>query len=213
MYQSLSFLLNNQHTIESFVASVTQAQGNGVVRAGVTRFTVGTNDDALTLPTARKDVSCILMNVDNTQRAELWPSSGDRINGGSIDASIKVTAQQIMWLQAFDDTDWWTIYKTPSFTNGVVAFATGGQASATLLDTDWSRITTVVTDGDSVKLPVGLPTIERYIYNDDLGQSCDCFPASGGKINSLSTDAAIAIPAKTSITLRCFSTTQWHTET
>ena len=210
---SISFLLANIKTVETFTASTTQSQGNGVLDYGITRVNVvGSNDDACTLPAAKADALVTVFNDDLLQRLELWSGTGDRIDGGSTNGSIKVYARQRITLVAFDDTDWYTIYRYGAGVDfSVSPYATGGQTNATLLEADWSLISSVVTDGDSVKLPPADIGLIRAVTNTDNGQYADCFPNSGHKINDLATDTAYQIAANTSVVFRCYTNALWHT--
>lgn len=207
----IPFLLGNIQTVEVFAASSTQAQGNGTVRAGITRVnTVGTNDDALTLPTAVKDVDCILINADNVQNAQLWSGSGDRIDGGSIDGSVRLWAGQTRWLKAFDDTDWRTVFQTPGFQPTMTAFATGGQVSATDLEAEVTRVSVVGTAGDSIKLPAAFPGLQRWVYNDS-SNACDLFPNTSDAINGLAADTQISLAPGASVTIKALTAVKWLT--
>lgn len=76
--------------------------------------------------------------------------------------------------------------------SGITAFATGGQASAFQITKDISRITTVATANDSVKLPVAVAGLEIVVINDGAN-SLDIFPATGESIDALTTNAAYSL--------------------
>jgi len=77
---------------------------------------------------------------------------------------------------------------------GITAFAGGGQASATALTSKFNNVTIVATNGDSVKLPIGLVGKIVFVCNSDAGQSIDVFPVAGeymnGTINAARSQAA-----------------------
>lgn len=79
-----------------------------------------------------------------------------------------------------------------SATNGITAFATGGQTSATQLTTAFNRITTVVAAGDSVKLPAAAPGLLLIVQNSGANYA-NIFPASGDAIGTLAVNTAISI--------------------
>ena len=211
MIDTISFLMNNLNAVEVFAASSSQSQGNGTVRPGITRVnTVGTNDDALTLPDCVKDTDVILINADNAQNAQLWANTDDRIDGGSIDGNIRLWAGQTRWLKAFDDTDWRTIYKANGHAPSVTAFAGGGQGSATLLEAEVSRVSVIATDDDSVVLPLAFPGLFRQVHNDDSVNDLALFPGVGDAINDSGVNAAISLPPDSSIQLFCVTNARWN---
>lgn len=104
---------------------------------------------------------------------------------------------------------------TTSTTTGIIAFSGGGQASATLLITDFNRVDTVGITLDSVKLPVGSLNRRILVLNnsDSALVALNVFPQSGGKIDALGTNAAYTLAGAASIpTMRefvCYDGTNW----
>ena len=93
---------------------------------------------------------------------------------------------------------------------GITAFAGGGQASATQLTEGWNEVNTVVTDGDSVKLPSAAAGLEVTVHNDSTGgKYLDLFPNNGDSIEDNSLNTAYAIPPNTTIRLYAWDTTNW----
>lgn len=95
-------------------------------------------------------------------------------------------------------------------TNGITAFATGGQASATLLTTSVCRVTVVATAGDSVKLPVAVAGADLTLFNTSAN-SLNVFPSTGGIINALSANAAYALAAGKGAVFVCAVNGTWNT--
>ena len=85
-----------------------------------------------------------------------------------------------------------------SSATGITAFATGGQANATQLTKAFNRVTTVATTADSVKLPVAVAGMTVVVKNAGAN-SMDVFPATGGTINALSANTALAVAAAASV--------------
>lgn len=205
-------LQQNYTARDGITANATQTQGQTPVPYGYIRISiVGTNGDVVTLPTAFAGASCELVNDDTAQYAQVYPASGDSIDGAAADQPIKLWPGQTRKLIARNSTDWRTVSKTPGHNAAVTAFAGGGQASATLLEADVNRIATVVSNGDSVKLPVAKAGLECWVYNDDSAQSTDCFPNSGDRINDLANDTALSIAADTGVIFKCMTTALWNT--
>lgn len=112
-------------------------------------------------------------------------------------------------------------YERLSVTDTITAFAGGGQASATLLDSGYNRVTVVATAGDSVKLPschTGLSNtgplpagkisgdttgLIVWVTNADAADSMNVYPQSGESINALSGDAAYAMAANKTAAFIC----------
>jgi hypothetical protein len=89
-----------------------------------------------------------------------------------------------------------------SVTNGITAFATGGQASATALTTPINRVTTCATIGDSVKLPTSTAGALVVVTNSGA-TGLDIFPATGDVINTLAANTAIRIATGTTVVFTC----------
>jgi hypothetical protein len=81
----------------------------------------------------------------------------------------------------------------------ITAFATGGQASATQLDESYNVITTVVTTGDSVKLPPVFAIDSVMYIKNDGANAADVFPATGDNLGAgLNTAVSLASGASIS---------------
>lgn len=96
-------------------------------------------------------------------------------------------------------------------TNAITASVSSDQAGAVQLDYRISRVTTVGTAGDSVKLPKALKGMSMTVINAAAANSMDVFPASGEVINALSADAAIAIAANKAMNFTCAVNGTWNT--
>lgn len=93
--------------------------------------------------------------------------------------------------------------------SAVTAHAGGGQASATALTKAINRVNVVATAGDSVKLPAG--TVGYSVVVINMGANAlDCFPASGGAINSLPNDTALSIAVGSTVQFFCAVNLKWN---
>ena len=74
--------------VDSITAGSTQTQAGATALTGtINRVTVsGTNGDGVQLPTAVAGLTCLIINADAAQTIDVWPASGDKIQGGSTDA-------------------------------------------------------------------------------------------------------------------------------
>src|SRR5687768_12278230 len=77
--------------------------------------------------------------------------------------------------------------------NAITAFAGGGQASGYQLTAGISRVTTVATAGDSVKMHKAKAGLAVIVINAAAANSMDVFPASGDAINAIAANGAFAI--------------------
>jgi hypothetical protein len=75
----------------------------------------------------------------------------------------------------------------------VSANAGGGQGSATILVSSYTRIATVVTTGDSVRLPTVFSAMTRMAIFNGGANAADIFPASGDDLGA-GVDTAVSIP-------------------
>jgi len=102
-------------TLEKYVgaeagitASTTQSQGQRPLTKRFNQVSVCANaNDVVTLPPAVEGLMCCIRN-DGAATLQVYPASGDDINGGATDASITVAAGSAIVLGAMDDTSWFT---------------------------------------------------------------------------------------------------------
>jgi len=77
-----------------------------------------------------------------------------------------------------------------STTNGITAFAGGGQGSAAALSTEINRVSTVATVGDSIRLPAAVAGLTLVVANT-AANACNVFPGTGDTINGQAANAAV----------------------
>jgi hypothetical protein len=92
----------------------------------------------------------------------------------------------------------------------ITAHAGGGQANAVALTTAFSRVTTVATAGDSVRLPAAVPGASLTVFNRGA-ESMNVFPITGQSINALAADTAFAVAAGASARFVCVAPGIWDT--
>ena len=96
--------------------------------------------------------------------------------------------------------------------NAVTALAGGGQANAITVSKPVTRVTTVATAADSIKLPRAVPgTQPLVIINAAAANSMNVFPASGDAVNALAGDAAFAVAANKTVLFFCAVAGVWNT--
>lgn len=107
-----------------------------------------------------------------------------------------------------------------SVTNAITAFAGGGQASGTLLNSAYNRVTVVATAADSVKLPfcgansapngaVLGPGTQVWVVNTSAN-SLNVFPNTGDAVNALAVNTAIAVATVTGKVFTCAVAGTWQ---
>jgi hypothetical protein len=82
-------------------------------------------------------------------------------------------------------------------TDGITAFAGGGQTSATQLTACHNNVTTVATIADSVKLPLAVAGARVYIRNN-AANATQVFGAGTDTINGVATATGVSQAATTS---------------
>jgi hypothetical protein len=140
------------------------------------------------------------------------PAPSDAAYGFSRVPSLIFPGKAITFVRDYDDSRWIEVSNFDrTVTNGLTAFATGGQASATALPSYINRVSTVASIGDSVKLPIALPGMEVIVINDGAS-SLNVFPQTSESIDSLAANAAFAISTLTKNTrFVCAVAGNWKT--
>jgi hypothetical protein len=98
-----------------------------------------------------------------------------------------------------------------SLATGITAFATGGQASATLLASRYNNVTTCATAGDSVKLPTAV-TGAIYSIKNNGAASLNVFPNTDDCINALSANLSVAVPVNAEVKFVAKDATTWESD-
>lgn len=98
-----------------------------------------------------------------------------------------------------------------SFRDSVVAFAGGGQTNAAQIADMVTRVITVGTAADSVKLPIAVPGLMLVVINAAAANSMNVFPSTGQAINALSANTAFAVAANKVALFFGSGNAQWHT--
>jgi hypothetical protein len=98
-----------------------------------------------------------------------------------------------------------------SVTDGLTAFAGGGQSGATVLPSKVNRVTWVETSGDSVKLPVSVAGAEVIVINAGSNPMA-VFPQTGDAINGLAANASVLQMANSLVIYACATAGAWYSE-
>jgi hypothetical protein len=132
--------------VDSITAGSTQTQGGATALTGMmNRVTIsGTNGDGVKLPAAVAGLTCIIDNADTAQTIDVWPASGNKIEGGS-DNAVDPTSIQFKTSRTYFciDGDNWRRTITPGTvlqreiftTTGITNNVTTTEAATSLTDT------------------------------------------------------------------------------
>ncbi len=100
------------------------------------------------------------------------------------------------------------IPSTVTSEEGIVAFAGGGQASATQLTAQVNRVDTVVTAGDSVRLPTAIKNMEVLVQNFGA-DTMDVFPSIGDNFLNQAINIAYPVGPGNELSLFCYANGTW----
>jgi hypothetical protein len=101
------------------------------------------------------------------------------------------------------------IYETAK--DGLTATAGGGQAGALLISAQTSRITTVATAGDSIKLPVAAAGLELIVINHGANPM-QVFGSGADQINDVAAATGVSHLQNSTVIYTCTSAGLWYTE-
>jgi hypothetical protein len=85
------------------------------------------------------------------------------------------------------------------------------QGTATGLVSNINNITVVAAAADGVRLPTAVAGIQILVRNSDALDPLKIYPATGGQIDALGTNAAYTLIAGMTVRLMATTTTQWYT--
>jgi len=87
-------------------ASVTQTQGQQALTTSVNEVaTVANTNDTVTLPSAVIGLKVVVIN-NGANTLQVFPASGDNINGGGVDTASTIAAANNVTFMAYDVTNW-----------------------------------------------------------------------------------------------------------
>ena len=181
----------------------------------ISRVTSGTG--GVVLPASIAGVSVFVINHSGAA-IQVYANGSDQVDDVAGSTGVAQMNGSLCLYSCATAGNWYSngigtgfsgAYPTVSYTNGITAFATGGQTSATLLTTALNRVTVVGTAGDSVKLPVAVAGMQITVFNASAN-SLNVFPNAGDQINSLGTNNSYALAAGKTATFFSTAATFWH---
>lgn len=94
-------------------------------------------------------------------------------------------------------------------TRGIIANPGGGQTNAVHLTSEFNKVTTVASAGDSVLLPPSRDGLQRFVVNAGAN-TCNVFPSHGDEINAAGANTAYALAAGHNAVFRCVDDRDWR---
>lgn len=181
--------------------------------------TVATAGDSIMLPPAQPGIGLLIVN-HGANSMQVFGQPSDTINDVASATGVPQMQNSAVFYFCFTAGAWYTEglangfaagLQTFSVSEGLTAFATGGQANGTLLTAMVNRFTVVATGGDSAKLPPAKAGMEITVINAGAA-SMNVFPATGEQINAAGANAAFAVVNTKTCTFFCTLAGQWHTQ-
>ena len=183
---------------------------------------VATAADSVTLPAAVVGLRITIVNLGANAIA-VFPYTSDSINDEVADASITQQPETTVTYNCYTGTLWESdneslqtldyLYVTNLMRQGltgvITAFAGGGQASATALTKQINNVSTVATNGDSVKLMAAEQGLAIVVKNSGVAD-LDIFPADADSIDALAVNLAVRINPGSTAIFYAKSTTVWE---
>ena len=220
--QALSDMLGSSqgdtgNTITAF-AGGGQANATLINAANVYVGTVATAGDSIKLPPTFAGQRVAVINGASNPM-QVFGSGADTINGVATATGISQPANSIEIYICATAGKWFVdagvgfsgSLFTESAKDNITAFATGGQTSATQLTTQTSRITTVATAGDSIKLPASAPGLELMVINSGANPM-QVFGAGADTIDGVATATGVSQMTNSVVIYVCTTAGAWYTE-
>jgi len=95
--------------------------------------------------------------------------------------------------------------------SAAVSAAGATQGTATGLVSNINNVTVVASAADGVRLPTAVAGMRILVRNTDALDTLKIYPATGGQINALGSNASYSLIAGLTIELMATTTTQWYT--
>jgi sugar lactone lactonase YvrE len=95
--------------------------------------------------------------------------------------------------------------------SAAVSAAGTTQGTATGLVSNINNVTVVATGATGVRLPTAVAGMRILVRNSDSADTLSIYPATGGTINALATNAAFTLTAGSTTELMATTSTQWYT--
>jgi hypothetical protein len=111
----------------------------------------------------------------------------------------------------FDTAKWQQLtFSVGGYTSqaGITAYAGGGQSQAFQLTSEYNKLDTVATAGDSVKVSQASAN-KRHVIVNNGANDCAVFPVASENFEGLPANAAVSLSAGMSMEVFCFTNGTW----
>lgn len=183
----------------------------------INRVTTVAVGSGVMLPASSPGLTVLVIN-SGANPVQVYGSGTDTIDGVATATGVQqmqgsnclfVCAASGAWYTNGIGTGYAGSLPTVSYTNNITATAAGTQATAYQLTTAMSRITTVATANDAVKLPVSSGGLQIIVANAATN-ALNVFPQSGDTINALAANAAFSVAGGKTANFYCIAPGYWH---
>ena len=215
VHQAVKKLLFKQLAVDTVAAAGSSDTDAILMSAGRNMVTGADGAVGVKLPSAVQGMSVTVVNTVAGEDLLVYPNTSGQINSlTATTGAFTVPGGTEVTFYCDVVTHWYVgagttsnIYDT---TTSITAFATGGQASATALTSEYNNVTTCATAGDSVKLPAAALGKKVTVKNSGAA-SLAVFPATSDSINALAVNLSVNIPVGGELTFRAISAVVWET--
>lgn len=174
--------------------------------------------DSVKLPAATAGAMVIVVNATNNP-IQVFGNGTDTINAAAAATGITQPPNSIdiyvcsaagLW-NAEVGVGFSGSFFTELSQDNITAFAGGGQGSATQLVAQTSRITTVATAGDSVKLPASAPGLELMVINHGT-KPMQVFGLGSDQIDDQAAATGVSQMQNSLVIYTCAAAGNWYSE-
>lgn len=174
--------------------------------------------DSVVLPAAKSGLMIVVANT-TANPIQVFGNGSDTINGIAGATGITQPPNSIEIFFCPTSAAWYVDpgigYSGQLFTeyaqDSITAHAGGGQASATQIVAQTSRVTTVTTAGDSIKLPASAPGLELMIINHG-GNTMQVFGSGTDTIDDVATATGVPQMVNSLVIYTCATAGAWYSE-
>ena len=178
--------------------------------------TVATAGDSIKLPPSAPGLELTIVNR-GTNAIQVFGNATDTVNDSLSATGVSQLSNSTAIYFCISAGSWYTEgiatgfsggYQTLSYVNGLVAFAGGGQANATILSQMTNRVSNVASVNDSVKLPVSASGMNLTVINTGANTMA-VFPSGSDVVNG---SASVTQIANSVVSYTCAIAGQWFAE-
>ena len=211
--------------VNSYTTGITAHAGGSQTNATplTTQFnivaTVASTGDSVKLPAASPGLEVTIINT-SAKTLAIFPTTGGAINGGSANASVNLPAGGSATYRTLDSTNWYGSGGPSAFSgltvNGYTTYypqvlaAAGATQGAAGAISNSVVIVTVTASTEGVRLPAAATGLEIRVHVPGT-VGAKVYPASGAKINALSTNTSLLSAAGKADIFFARDTTRWVT--